>query len=439
MIAIVVIVAALLQSPASAQPSGVVAQSQAILAAAAGGDFAAIEARFTPEMHAALPPGRFASLWTALQTQFGAFKQCGTSPRVREIGGKVMVITPCDFGGATIDAQFAFDSGKISGLVFRPATPPPSASPLPPYARPGSYTETPITIGSGDWALPATLTMPTGTAPVAAIVLVHGSGAHDRDSTIGPNKPFRDLATGLGSHGIAVLRYDKRTQAHRAKIAALKSYTVREEVIDDVVSAVKTLREQPRIDAGRIFVLGHSLGGMLIPRIAAADPGIAGLIGLAAAATSLEDAIVAQSRYLAAADGTISAYEQEGIDGAEALRERVRALKPQDAVSGRMLAGAPESYWLDLRGYDAPVAAGSVKARMLLLQGERDYQVTLNDFSKWKSALGGRRDVTLRSYPALNHLFIAGTGPSLPAEYLVPGHLAEDVIRDIAGWIIGVK
>jgi uncharacterized protein len=74
---------------------------------------------------------------------------------------------------------------------------------------------------------------------------------------------------------------------------------------------------------------------------------------------------------------------------------------------------------------------------MLFLQGERDFQVTLNDFSKWKSALGERRDVTLRSYPALNHLFIAGSGPSLPAEYPVPGYVADDVIRDIAGWISG--
>ncbi|MGH9220268.1 MAG: alpha/beta fold hydrolase [Vicinamibacterales bacterium] len=425
------------QVPAQPFEPDVVAQSRKILAAAAAGDFAAIEAQFTPEMKAALPPGRFAAMWNGLR-QAGAFKSCAENPRVRNIADKVMVITLCEFERAAFDVQFAFDSaGRISGLTFRPGTAAPAPSALPPYARPGSYTDTAMTIGSSEWALPATLTMPTGTALVPAVVLVHGSGPHDRDSTVGANRPFRDLATGLASRGIAVLRYAKRTQVHGAKMTALKTYTVREEVIDDVIIAVRTLRVQPRIDTGRIFVLGHSLGGTLLPRIAAADSTIAGLIALAGSATPLEEAIVAQSRYLALADGTISKEEQIGIDRAAALRERVRALTTEDAASGRVLAGAPASYWLDLRGYDPPAVARLVKPRMLWLQGERDYQVTADDFSKWKAALGSRRDVTFRSYPALNHLFIAGTGSSLPAEYQVPGHVAEDVIRDIASWILG--
>ena len=123
---------------------------------------------------------------------------------------------------------------------------------------------------------------------------------------------------------------------------------------------------------------------------------------------------MAQTRYLAVADGTISPEEQQGIDQAAALADSVRALKPEDAKSGRMISGAPASYWLDLRGYDPPSAARQVKAPMLILQGERDYQVTLEEFAKWKAALGSRRDVTFRSYAALNHLFIAGTGPASP-------------------------
>jgi len=186
---------------------------------------------------------------------------------------------------------------------------------------------------------------------------VHGSGPNDRDETIGANKPFKDLATGLGSRGIAVLRYDKRTRVHRAKVAALTDFTVHEEVIHDVLEAVRALRAQPRIDSARVVVLGHSLGGMLIPRIGTADPAIAGLIVLAGAARPLEEAIVAQTRYLAEADGTISAEEQQGIDRAAALAETVRALKPEDAKRGRMLSGAPASYWLDLRGYDPPSSA----------------------------------------------------------------------------------
>ena len=76
-----------------------------------------------------------------------------------------------------------------------------------------------------------------------------------------------------------------------------------------------------------MFVLGHSLGGMLIPPIGTADPTIAGLIVLAGAARPLEEVLVAQTRYLTMVDGTISAEEQQTIDQATAIANSVRALK----------------------------------------------------------------------------------------------------------------
>jgi dienelactone hydrolase len=266
-------------------------------------------------------------------------------------------------------------------------------------------------------------------------VLVHGSGPNDRDETVGANKPFKDLATGLASRGVAVLRYDKRTMVHGGKSATLKTFTVKEEVIEDALEAVRLLQSQPSIDPRRVFVLGHSLGGMLIPRIGAADTTIAGLIVLAGPARPLEEAIVAQTRYLAMADGTISAEEQKAIEEVTAVGDAVRALTSDDVTSGRMIFGAPASYWLDLRGYDPPSEAARVKRPMLVLHGERDYQVTREEFARWKAALGARPDVTFHSYPMLNHLFIPGTGPGQPAEYQVPGHVAEEVVRDIAAWV----
>ena len=73
---------------------------------------------------------------------------------------------------------------------------------------------------------------------------------------------------------------------------------------------------------------------------------------------------------------------------------------------------------------------------LLVLQGERDYQVTLDDFAGWKKALAGRK-ATLKSYPELNHLFMDGKGKATPAEYGKAGHVAKAVIDDVAAWITG--
>jgi len=73
---------------------------------------------------------------------------------------------------------------------------------------------------------------------------------------------------------------------------------------------------------------------------------------------------------------------------------------------------------------------------MLILQGGRDYQVTMQDFDLWKTGLAGKKNVTMHSYPKLNHLFVAGEGPATPDEYQKPGHVAVEPIEDIAAWIL---
>ena len=209
----------ILQVPPQPSAPDVVALSQTVLARAAAGEFASVEERFTDQMKAAMPPGRMAELWKSLVTQVGAHKRCESKPRVVAIADKQMVITACDFERAKIDIQLAFDSaGRISGMVMRPAKGATVEYALPPYATPSAYTEAAMTVGSGEWALPATLTLPVGTTPVPAVILVHGSGPNDRDETVGANKPFKDLAVGLASRGIAVLRYDKRTKVYGAKL-----------------------------------------------------------------------------------------------------------------------------------------------------------------------------------------------------------------------------
>jgi len=284
--------------------------------------------------------------------------------------------------------------------------------------------------------LPGTLSIPNGQGPFPALLLVHGSGPNDRDETVGANKPFRDLAWGLASKGVAVLRYDKRTKAYPEELAALSStLTVNEEVVDDAVAAAALLRTQGSVDPKREFVLGHSLGGTLIPRIALADPQAAGFVILAGATRPLEDLMLIQSEYLARLDGTLSAYEVAALDELKRQVDQVKDPGLSTAAHPQGLLGAPVSYWLDLRAYNPAEVAVTVDQPMLILQGGRDYQVGVEDLNGWKLTLSSRTDVQFKLYAGLNHLFMPGDGKSTPAEYQTPGHVAEEVVNDIADWV----
>jgi dienelactone hydrolase len=412
------------------------AKAKQIVERLAAQDFASVVPEFNETMKKALTEERLRSSWTAIIESAGAFKAI-TDIRHETRGTSRITVVVCSFERFPLQAEFAFDAaGLVAGFNMRPAVSvAAAASPPPPYADANRFTDREVVIGSGEWTLPGTLSLPTGAAKAPALILVHGSGPLDRDATVGPNKPFRDLAAGLASRGIAVLRYEKRTRQYSARMAALKGLTVKDEVVDDVLAAAAFLRQTAEINGDAIFVLGHSLGGTVIPRIAAADRGFAGFVVLAGLTRPLVDTIAAQVRYLALADGTISDAERKQIADVDRVAQEVKKLGVDDVMAGRMIGGAPATYWLDLRGYDPAAAARAIDQPMLILQGERDYQVTMVDFKRWQEALSGRKSVTFKSYPPLNHLFMPGTGPSLPAEYQKPGHVAEDVVRDIAVWI----
>lgn len=416
---------------AAAQPSPAV-KAREFVAQLMKQDFAAAVSTFDAAMLNAMPEAKLREFWTAVMAQAGPFRRY-EDQRVERRGAYEAVVLRAEFEKVRADITVVFNSaGQIAGFNIQPAA---QASAPPPYANPAAFSEREVTVGSGEWALPGTLSMPAGAGPFPAVVLVHGSGPNDRDETIGPNKPFRDLAHGLASRGIAVLRYEKRTRIHGQKLSTIARPTVKEETVDDAALGVTLLAATPSIAGDRIFVLGHSLGAMLVPRIAAAAPQARGFIVMAAPARPMEQAMYEQVQYIASVDGTTSAEEQKLIEQMKALFDAVRALKPADIDMKTPVGGVPASYWLDLRGYDPPEAAKAVTKPMLVLQGERDYQVTPVEFARWKASLGSRQDVALKIYPALNHLFIAGTGPGSPQEYSTPGHVSEEVVRDIAAWI----
>src|SRR6266850_3925977 len=297
----------------------------------AAGDFAAAVKHFDPAMMTALPADKLRDVWKSLNTQAGAFqKQTGT--RVAKESGYQVVFVACTFEKAVLEAKIVFDGSKrIAGLFF---VPPPARSEYTPpaYARPGAYGEADVRVGSPDWPLPGTLSTPAGQGLVPGVVLVHGSGPLDRDETVGPNRPFRDLASGLASRGVAVLRYDKRTLVHARRLAAKRdTLTLHEETVADAVEAVRLLRRSRGVDGGRVFVLGHSLGGVALPRIAALEPGIAGFVMLATPSRPLQDVYRDQMVYLIGLDGVVTEEERARL---ESVRREVERVTHPDEAGG---------------------------------------------------------------------------------------------------------
>lgn len=401
----------------------------------AKGDFAAAVETCDDTMKKVLPEAKLRAAWQSVTRSAGGFRK-KLNTRMLTVRGARMAVVACRFHKAVLDVKVVFDArGRVSGLWFAPNTTLTKWTP-PDYARGDAFEERAVTVGRGKWALGGTLALPKAGRRLAGVVLVHGSGPHDRDETVGANKPFRDLAWGLASRGLAVLRYDKRTHTHAKKfLATTQPITPRDETIDDAVAAVRLLRGTRRVDPRRVFVLGHSLGGMLAPRIARAEPRIAGLVILAGPARPLEDLLWDQNNYVARLDGKLSDEERAALEQLRIRIDRIKDPKLAERPPAERILAAPVSYWLDLRGYRPAAAAAELGQPMLLLHGGRDYQVTDKDLKLWRKHLAARKDVTFKRYPKLNHLFIPGEGPSRPAEYMTPGHIAPQVIEDIAHWI----
>jgi dienelactone hydrolase len=282
--------------------------------------------------------------------------------------------------------------------------------------------------------LPGVLSIPKAEGPVPGVVLVHGSGPNDRDETIGASRPFRDLAWGLASRGIAVLRYDKRTRAHSSKLST--DIGLEEEVIEDALAALALVRERPEVDAERVFVLGHSLGGILAPEIGLREGTLAGVMVLAASARPFFQVLTSQLEYIASLDPD---PESAGRAQLDSLLATVKGMEAGEIPDDEVVLGAPPPYWREVAEVDPVAIASGLSVPLFVLQGGRDYQSTMEDLELWVAGLGGRPGFQSKLYPALNHLFAPGTGMATPEEYVgAPNYVDPEVIQDLAEWIVGI-
>ena len=323
------------------------------------------------------------------------------------------------------------------------------------------FTDYPIVIGEGtDWPLAGMLSMPSDTSvPVPAAVIVAGSGAHNMDPTTLPSPIYQEIAHFLAENGIAVIRHDKRTYTHGARMVEElgNSLTVWEESIEDAVLAAELLRVDPRIDSDRVYIIGHSLGAILAPRIHEHGGDFAGLIMMAGSPRCLLQIAAEQNRSniedqfetgiidAALEAGQITQAEvEEFLANTQALEEMAANLLNFTAEETKdiivPLFGTPLYYFHDLSVNSFAHYVQDIAVRMLVMQPERDFQITVDvDFVAMQEVLAGRDNVTFEVYEDLNHLFVASTATNFiehAASVMEPGHVDRTVMQDIVNWIL---
>lgn len=315
------------------------------------------------------------------------------------------------------------------GFALAPKASAPPAGP----AAPLSFTERDLKFPSGSLSFPATLCLPAGAkGKVPVVVLVHGSGAHDRDETIGPNKPFRDLARGLAAEGIATLRYEKRTHAFLAQINP-STLTLDDETIDDAVAALAFARTLPEADPGKVFILGHSQGATFSPVIA--ERGKArGAILMAAMERPVDQTIQEQIAFQGKRAGKPDEEIAKQVDGLKKTFARVRS---GEAPDQEMVFLANALYWRSFLSHDTLAELRRLQAPVLLLQGGKDVQVLKVDYDLARQALAGKAPEMAEAhwFPDLNHLFFPVEGDPTGAEYGREANIPAEVIRTIGAWV----
>ncbi len=348
----------------------------------------------------------------------------------------VTTLVRCEFEKTKMDLALTYNqTHKLIGLFFKPAKSS-TAHIEPSYCKNSNFYESRLSVKKDNYTLPGILCIPNNIENPPVVILLAGSGPNDKDETIGPNKLLKDIATGLASQGIATFRYDKRTLTYGKELMQQPDKVgINEEVIDDALSAIALIKNNPLFKKSKITLIGHSLGAMLAPLIAKKSKDVKAIILLAGNARPLEDLLLEQYAYLFGLD-SIDVTEKQDLLKLEIQIKRVKnesllkSTKPED-----LPLGLHSYYWQSLNAYNQLEIAKKIKQPILIQQGERDYQVTMTDFNLWKQALNSNSKNKFISYPTLNHLFMAGTGKSKPDEYEKPNNVDEQVIKDICKWI----
>lgn len=382
-------------------------------------------------LQAALPQEQAEQDWALASSTARDYKGSQTT-QVTQADGSIQVEITSVHRRYHLITTFVYgDTDKAEELSFRLA-------PLAVSPESGeNWEEIPIKLGyDPEKQLNGMLTLPKDVERPDVVILVQGSGANGMDSLIGAadNRPFADLAQGLAERGIASIRYDKRLYAYPEDVTDVET-----EYLYDVKDAVRFAMEDARVDGSRLYLIGHSQGGMLSPKMVSDNPELKGFVSMGGTLRRMEDMILEQNETMMAQNETLSKEEKDAyLSEARASVERIRSLNadsPDDR--SELIFNYPVSYWISLNAINSLSIAEGLTLPMLVLQGDNDFQVLYQtDFQLWQKVLAGRENVDFIHYPGLSHVFMPGSLEHFDSSsYDPPAKMDEQVIGDIAEWI----
>lgn len=345
------------------------------------------------------------------------------------------VVTSIKGTSSVVNISTTFDGdGLLSGLWLRPGTGEETAVNT---IENDVLKEIAIKVGATDYKMDGILTLPKNTEKPPVVILIQGSGSSDMNEQIGENKPFMDIAHGLAALGVASVRYDKRYYSSLEMLQNdFTTLTIYDEVIDDANAAIELAAADERLDKNNIFIVGHSLGGMLAPKIAQDNTKVKGFVSIAGTLRKIQDLILDQNK--AALDASEEYTDEEKANLLKQITDELdKTQNITEPISPDAVAmGYPLSYWHSMNEIDGAAIVKELTIPMLILQGSDDFQVYADvDFKLWQETLGERENVAYKEYEGLNHLMMTSNGRTDATEYDIAGNVSQEVIDDIGAFI----
>jgi dienelactone hydrolase len=291
----------------------------------------------------------------------------------------------------------------------------------------------------GKFSLDGKITLPENGIDLPAVVLVHGSGSTDMDETVFELKPFRDIAEYLAQQGIASIRYHKRTWVYK-DVRKTPYFSVKEETVDDAISAAKLIKQNPRVNPKKVFILGHSQGGMLAPRIDAEGGDFAGIIIMAGSPLKITEIILRQcEESMNKIPFILKPIGRWQIKKIRQDFKQIEMLSDDEANTHNMWGPLKQFnayYFKEFNSHPPANYLSDTQKPIFIFQGNKDFQVSANvDFNEYKRILASNPKVTFKLYDGLNHLMNGNTAKGTIADYKIPAKVDEGVMKDIAEWI----